>query len=360
MKREVSRSRWFIHSAIVVGCARDSLSANEKKCILDSRSALVWDIFHRQVSCTTLRSPSTTQTHQWLSSCIPLACEGTSQRRRRWADRLGSDKSEAVAEKIRRCSKGRRGPSRPDLSHLSTLSRTLRRCSGGRFCWWSQSKAIWTDNAREDEREPSRSQFRREFLKSLLQNHCNHKEHLLTSWAVKFDTEFVQVAAKQRDFVLRLDELYHIGVHSTERRRKKAIDKSLGLFYVFEVVNLRFPAEGEDMIVYFDDPSRVSHLTELLQLIRLPITGKKCSTKLDLTVGKGFAARSLETKKIFCSFTFFTVYSLKKVVRASVYAINASISWGVAREHFVLQYRTVVHALTLAGSPKTHQNTKWP
>lgn len=109
----------------------------------------------------------------------------------------------------------------------------------------------------------------------------------LTSWTVKFDTEFVQVAAEQSDFVLRLDELYHISVHSTRDGGKKQLIRVLVCFmYSRSLTHLRFPAEGEDMIVYFDDPSRVSHLTKLFQLIRLPITEKKRSTKLDLALGR--------------------------------------------------------------------------
>lgn len=138
---------------------------------------------------------------------------------------------------------------------------------------------------------------------------------------------------------------------------EKVIDKSFGLFYVFEVVHLRFPAEGEDMIVYFDDPSRVSHLTELLQLIQLPITEKKVRTKLDLTLGRASQLVHSRQRKFF-AVSLSSVYSLKKLARASVYAINASISWGVAREHFILHDCTALGAVTLAGSPKTHRNTK--
>ena len=59
----------------------------------------------------------------------------------------------------------------------------------------------------------------------------NNRASTPTSRSVEFDAEFVQIVAEQCHFMLRLDELDHISVHSGRRKKNIRANDKFGIYF---------------------------------------------------------------------------------------------------------------------------------
>lgn len=87
------------------------------------------------------------------------------------------------------------------------------------------------DNAPVDARVPSKCPSHKEFLKCTYNENYDHHilfAHQLTSRTEELNTEFVEIRAKQSHFMFRLDQLYHVSVHSKIYEMNKKRDDEVG------------------------------------------------------------------------------------------------------------------------------------